>query len=481
MAPDWHHEVGKPAPGDSNFEAIDMEPLPQTCLNPVDKNMIPQLAHGLDRVVKEDSLLHPLRDLETQKFNFTPQLHSLKKLDELDLTSISEFVPPTRDETLHSLALEHDCKIMGSTSSVTPILSKIYLYLSNQRPCDLPEMSQSYRGLPSTLVNSLQRPSVMTLCNHDGKYVVSQFKSKSEVEASNSVLLDLGHVLESFLTLEPEDFGSLFHKPDEAGLTQQQIRARQQQLDMPQVYNFLKVGDCLFRSQLDCYEPSTDRVFDIKTRATAGIRYNIGDFEAHIDDKKASINRLLGQWSSYEREYYDLVRSKFLPFSLQLRIGQMDGAFLAYHNTAEVFGFQYVTLEEIEHRIYGSSKRAAWSFDMGCKVLQKVVAAIDKKYRDQGDLTVVTTIGKDHLDFYVDPEASKAPGRNVMHLRLELKREMNGLEVPPGKMLDGAEEDIKIWSSLTESEVEYSQYRKYLAASFWGVDDAKLQNSAVLA
>ena len=31
----------------------------------------------------------------------------------------------------------------------------------------------------------------------------------------------------------------------------------------------------------------------------------------------------------------------------------MDGAFIAYHNTKEIFGFEYVKTKEIEARIFG--------------------------------------------------------------------------------------------------------------------------------
>ena len=46
-----------------------------------DKNKIPKLAHGLDKVVSEESLLHPLRDLETQEFNFTPAIEQLRNIE----------------------------------------------------------------------------------------------------------------------------------------------------------------------------------------------------------------------------------------------------------------------------------------------------------------------------------------------------------------------------------------------------------------
>jgi hypothetical protein len=39
----------------------------------------------------------------------------------------------------------------------------------------------------------------------------------------------------------------------------------------------------------------------------------------------------------------------------------MDGAFIAYHNTKEIFGFEYVKTKEIEARIFGNSIYADFS------------------------------------------------------------------------------------------------------------------------
>ncbi|KAG5220919.1 mitochondrial protein Pet127-domain-containing protein [Salix suchowensis] len=48
------------------------------------------------------------------------------------------------------------------------------------------------------------------------------------------------------------------------------------------------------------------------------------------------IRTLQGPLESFEREYYDLIRSAFLKYSFQARIGNMDGVLVAYHNTARL-------------------------------------------------------------------------------------------------------------------------------------------------
>lgn len=106
------------------------------------------------------------------------------------------------------------------------------------------------------------------------------------------------------------------------------------------------------RSQLDCHDarlPGTG-VFDIKTRACLPIRMDLLNFE---ENSGYLIRSLHGTLESFEREYYDLIRSAFLKYSFQARIGNMDGVFVAYHNTAKVFGFQYIPLEQMEGHLYG--------------------------------------------------------------------------------------------------------------------------------
>ena len=59
----------------------------------------------------------------------------------------------------------------------------------------------------------------------------------------------------------------------------------------------------------------------------------------------------------------------------------MDGIFLAYHNTAEIFGFEYIPLEVIDSHIFGASKdtdmqttRLGWRVFNKCVELLEVIA-----------------------------------------------------------------------------------------------------------
>jgi hypothetical protein len=66
------------------------------------------------------------------------------------------------------------------------------------------------------------------------------------------------------------------------------------------------------------------------------LRYDLVNYIDYLD---YDIHQYYGRHSSYEREYYDLIRGGFLKYIFQCKIGGMDGAFVAYHNTQKIFGF----------------------------------------------------------------------------------------------------------------------------------------------
>jgi hypothetical protein len=61
----------------------------------------------------------------------------------------------------------------------------------------------------------------------------------------------------------------------------------------------------------------------------------------------------------------------------------MDGIFVAYHNTAKVFGFQYISLEEIDARLFGNSMTGATAFRHTMTLLEKMLDIATKKHPEQ--------------------------------------------------------------------------------------------------
>lgn len=50
----------------------------------------------------------------------------------------------------------------------------------------------------------------------------------------------------------------------------------------------------------------------------------------------------------------------------------MDGVFVAYHNTARMFGFQYVPIAEMEQRLYGPGHP-----DRGARIFEKCIGLLE--------------------------------------------------------------------------------------------------------
>jgi hypothetical protein len=85
----------------------------------------------------------------------------------------------------------------------------------------------------------------------------------------------------------------------------------------------MKVGKMFLRSQIDARGTDAEGnpiVFELKTRATAPLRYDIINYIDYLD---YNIVKFKGQHSSFEREYYDLIRGGFLKYIMQMKIGRM--------------------------------------------------------------------------------------------------------------------------------------------------------------
>ena len=116
------------------------------------------------------------------------------------------------------------------------------------------------------------------------------------------------------------------------------------------------MDDFVVRSQLDAFDPRLpdEGMFDLKTRAVLPIRMSIRDHEWGMDYE---LKQQHGEFESFEREYHDMARAVMLKYSLQVRLGRMGGIFVAYHNIARIFGFQYIGLDELDLVLHGQCDR----------------------------------------------------------------------------------------------------------------------------
>lgn len=63
----------------------------------------------------------------------------------------------------------------------------------------------------------------------------------------------------------------------------------------------------------------------------------------------------------------------------------MDGVFVAYHNTARLFGFQYVSLEEMDERLFGAKDRGWRIFDKCVGMLEIIAQEIADCFPEKVD------------------------------------------------------------------------------------------------
>lgn len=299
---------------------------------------VPELAHNLDRTLFNPGV-HFLRDPRTNVYNFTPYLENIMSIKDFDFRFIPQYVPSGKDGKLAQIAKENKKKYTGSTSSLTSILSHFHYLLSQERDPQLLNVSKNFDKKTTGFTFTQRKPASIFL-----RY--NQVTDTHSIDSDNTwddelIVTILGNSLETLLTT-PEVEYDLYHK------------SRSHKLEpslktSTNTYNYTSCGDFMMRSQLDCFDPRLPGtgMFDLKTRAVCAVRHDM-DFVQVSDGTDYVIRKLYGEFESFEREWYDLVRSSLLKYSLQARIGRMDGIFVAYHNIRKMFGFQYVPLIEMD-------------------------------------------------------------------------------------------------------------------------------------
>ncbi|KAJ6782954.1 hypothetical protein PWT90_09640 [Aphanocladium album] len=328
--------AGKPVEyGTINPEKLELQPIEQ------ETPVIPKLSYGLDRVLFNGGV-YQMQDNRTSVYNFDPYLASIMPVDEFDYDALKEYVTSSKDTKLIDLSKQHGKRYSGSTSSMTAILSHFHFLISGWRPPKFDQLSRGW-ALGSKNYTMLLRGPVATFIKYkDGVYSID---SDKEYDNEN-ILSMLGKSMEKLLTLPKEEFEK-YKKTKSHQLTEEEKNA-------DEAYHYTTFGDFMMRSQLDAHDPRLPGtgVFDLKTRAVVTVRMDVG---AHEKGAGYEIRNQFGQWESFEREYYDLIRSAFLKYSLQARMGRMDGIFVAYHNTQRIFGFQYIPLSEMDYAIHGQT------------------------------------------------------------------------------------------------------------------------------
>ncbi|KAJ3515386.1 hypothetical protein NLJ89_g1789 [Agrocybe chaxingu] len=375
---------------------LESNSLALTDVPPRNKHLpISTLKHNLDRVLFSPGV-HWLQDPRSRVYNFSPWLEKIPKVNDFAFERLAGFIKSSRDEDLRTLAKQEGRKFAGSTSSLSGMLSHIYFLLSEFKDPDFSMMSQHFKSQPSGFTSGQRMPVTAALVYKDGVYAVDSHTAEFD-DPDKNVLTWMGTLLEHFLTKTPEKFKKFLRRESEP------IQKNETPI-MREAFRFSKSKEFVMRSQLDCQDhrlPGTG-VFDLKTRACVTIRMDILNFE---ENSGYLIRNQHGLMESFEKEYYDLIRSAFLKYGFQARIGNMDGVMVTYHNTERIFGFQYIPLDEMDERLFGPTPGIGDKVFTKCvELLEAIVGEATKCYPEQSVLcSFETKLPGKVLDVFVQP------------------------------------------------------------------------------
>lgn len=352
----------------TSIENIDASELKIIALD-LDQPPVPHLSYGLERVLFNPGVYH-LQDPRSRVYNFDPYLQTIMPVAEFNFDALKEYITSSRDTALQELATSYGKRYVGSSSSMTGILAHFHFLLSQWRSINTSMLSREFPDQQSSKFTEIQRsPSAIFLKWRNGSYAIDADKEF----AGANVLMLLGKSMEKLLTLKTEDYEK-YRKSSSGEVSTEEQNA-------PESYHYSTMGDFIMRSQLDAHDPRLPGtgMFDLKTRAVVSVRMDASHFE---EGAGYQIKSRQGAWESFEREYFDMIRSAFLKYSLQVRMGRMDGIFVAFHNTDRIFGFQYISLSEMDSTLHGQWDTCLGDqeFKLSIALLNDVLNQATKKY-----------------------------------------------------------------------------------------------------
>lgn len=379
---------------------------------------IPRLKHHLKSTLFSPGV-HYLSDPRTGVFNFHESLGDIPHVNQFKMDKISNFTPAGRDTSLLNLSnfingeeqYKEPISYYSSTSSMTGILTKFHRLLSNNRPINTSAFSKFF---PETtqFTRTVEVPtSIVVTPKNDEKTIYSLDADRST--DSEITLSVLGSALELMLTQEPKDFAKYLKSS----------------LKEPPVdescYHFAKIGKFLIRSQLDAVEDKLPYgTFDIKTRAVCSIRFDL----AHTDyyPTNYEITKTHGLFESFERELFDAARIVMFKYSLQARLGDMDGIFMAFHNIKKFLGFQYLPLTEIDNLYFGELLRDEHKY--GKDTLERKIESDSTKDIKSINQNILENISNDFGNHYQNKREALSTFIGDYELRMSMNLLQNLLD-----------------------------------------------------
>jgi len=289
----------------------------------------------------------------------------------------------------------------------------------------------------------LKKPYSFKLSLHEGGiYSIDHYEFGKTV-FGNQILMDMGRITEIALTNSESRIEAILNNSEPNWTPQKDL------------YHYSKSGKILLRSQIDCYHPNlNNKYFDIKTRATQPIRLNVTKHEK-FSGRKLNIN---GSSYSFQREYYDMIRSPMLKNIFQVRIGNMDGIFVIWHNLNEMLGFEYLSRDEMELNIFESKSMADMTFDVCSNLVSELVMFLRKRFESQ---EMIVTVQSEKSNPSVMNIIVELPDKNLYVFKLNLVVFIGDKALKGPFVIDKEHEsDFKVCHKLWEIKVSQKEMRQ---------------------
>ena len=269
--------------------------------------LIPKLANNLDKILNIPGIFPTESINRLNQGKLGDFYMRLPQYSEIDDSCISQYNPPSHDSKLIELAKRNEWKYLMSTSTIASVMSHMYYTISNYKSPHFTNLSEPYDREPLKFMVSQRKPSSVFLRMIDKEQKIYAIDSDSGfAEPSNIVLLKMGKYMEKMIQNEADDFRGKYIIDPKTGKPKKTAEVEED------YFKYSKINNLMLRSQID-WQGVNDKgepiVFEIKTRSAAVLRYDIVNY---IDYLGYEIIKRRGKHSSFEREYYDLIRGGFL-------------------------------------------------------------------------------------------------------------------------------------------------------------------------
>ena len=141
----------------------------------------------------------------------------------------------------------------------------------------------------------------------------------------------------------------------------------------------------------------------------------------------------------------------------------MDGIFVAYHNTAEIFGFQYLSRDQMDSHIFGNSLTGDAAFNIICQVYNKILEEIVPLYPKTSLIRLTFAPDRQGLRLGIFAEdlgnnPDMTVGKNLKYFSVSLNSFLNGHRTDQVVLRPDGRDKWTVSMNISEKEFPQSEF-----------------------